>query len=329
MARRRRRARKGPGRPSGRVREGWLAVPRDWIERVKRGELTMEQFAVLVCIAAEANRDSEPSATEVYNTGERILLAKGQALVGARKFAERHGMGARGRHVVTRALRRGEGLGICELPAAKSEPPPEPPREPPREPPGAPPPTLVEYVRDKEIMFPRENSEPPPEPPRKPPREPPREPIQQRTRDKNKEQSSERGAETSSAHPRTAADGAEDVKKKKPPPQPALVNAIVAELAQVYERVRGEKYLHNRHLDRAAVRRLLEAGSSRSTIVARWPKVLSAEKPFHCDTIAELGMSRVWNHFSGSNGASSRQQFRAEPTPASAPDAMEEGYHEF
>ncbi len=188
MARRRRR-RDQEDRQRERLREGYLGVPRDWIERVRLGQLQVEQLGILVCAAADANYEAEPKLTPIYKTGEQVLLGRGQALVGARSFAERHHMGAGGRDRVKRCLARGSELGICTVGPAGGAPPPAPGGAPPGTPPdgasGAPPPTLTEFKRDSEILFPTKKAAPPPlvavAPPRTPPPAPPPAPIQQET----------------------------------------------------------------------------------------------------------------------------------------------------
>ncbi len=181
------RRRKTAAEPWPRLRDGYQAAPRDWIERVQRRQLTMEQLGILVAVASEANWGHQRKRVPIYNTGKSIFLARGQTLVGYRTFAERHHMGSGGRDRVRRALERGRVLGICELTDAGPTPPRATPPAPPRATPGtrppAPPPTLVTFNRDSEILWRTPEPAPPPDgegaPPPTPPRATPPAPIQQ------------------------------------------------------------------------------------------------------------------------------------------------------
>ncbi len=202
---------------SSRDASGFIATPRAWLEAVQRGELTVEQLGVAVLLAGEANY-REPT-TVGGQDGRLYPVDVAEALVGRRRFAERYRMGKGGRDRVTRALERGNALGMWVAKPADPAPPHEPPPAPGSAPRPAPPPTLVSFKRDAEILFLRGEAAPPPAPPCAPPPAPPPAPIQHGNLEHETSSLRSEGAPAAApAAPGSAAGGGE----APAPPPPAV-----------------------------------------------------------------------------------------------------------
>ncbi len=74
-------------------------------------------------------------------------------------------------------------------------------------------------------------------------------------------------------------------------------------LHQTFELVRGGKYRPDRG-DSRALETLLEV--KEEDALGRWQAALAAPRPFEADTIAQLVVPRIWNHFAGARRRASR-----------------------
>ena len=138
-----------------RLREGFQAIPWDWIERTRRGEITTEQLGMLVLLVAESQW--APRQLYLPEAGGIVELQRGQVITTERSAAERWRLGEGGRDRVHRAFARFDAIGACEIGPGKAAPTPTPgaaPTPTPTKRKAAPTPTLVSFCRDLEILAP-------------------------------------------------------------------------------------------------------------------------------------------------------------------------------
>ncbi|HEY3450738.1 MAG TPA: hypothetical protein VGK67_30555, partial [Myxococcales bacterium] len=97
-------------RRSRNLADGWLPVPRAWLDRVKAGDLNVEQLGILVMLAGQANY--RPGPFDFH--GRSLELDTGEALAVSRTCAEAFhlGDGDAGRDKFRRLLERAQSFGI-------------------------------------------------------------------------------------------------------------------------------------------------------------------------------------------------------------------------
>jgi hypothetical protein len=286
---------------SPRVAAGFIATPRAWAEAVQRGELTVEQLGLAVLLAGEANY-REPT-TVAGQDGRVFPVDVAEALVGRRRFAERYRMGKGGRDRVTRALERGNALGLWVAKPAEAAPPPAPGYAPPP----APPPTLVSFKKHAEILFIRGEAAPPPAPPPDPPPAPPPAPIQQG----NLLNTGTRNTEKPLPSPAAAA------RRKREPTDPRF-----APMREAWERLfaadRREPYRWQGPKDSKAIHALIAVPLA--DFEARATRGLKGQAFLRCSSVAQLNAK--WNDLAGPVAAANGAPRAGAPVPAMAASAF-------
>ncbi|ABS25290.1 hypothetical protein [Anaeromyxobacter sp. Fw109-5] len=274
---------------AGRNRAGFLAIPREWFSAVARGDITVEQLGILVLVASEGNWAA--ATTVLAKDGTRYGVGIGETLLGRRKFAARYGLGKGGRERVTRALRRGEALGIMSITAAEPAPPAAPSSTPPGAPPAAPPPTLVKFRNDAEILFPAIEPAPLFAPPPAPLPAPASTPIQEGN-----------NGTTNIPSPSPAARGTRSTTKARKEPDPRH-RALTDRLVAVFAELRGVPYGFHGGKDGRAVAELLRlSGGDPGAVEARWRRALAMGDRFPgCGSLSALA-SR-WNDLATAGAA--------------------------
>jgi hypothetical protein len=257
---------------------------------VERGDITVEQLAILVLIASEGNWAS--STTVPSKDGTRYSVATGEAVLGRRKFAKRYGLGAGGRDRVTRALQRGDVLGILSFTPAIPAPDPDAGPTPPGAPLRAPPPTLVKFKEDAEILFPALAPAPPPTPSPAPSPAPGGAPIQE---------GNQATTDTTSCPPAARRTRAPAGGRKIPDPRH---RPLRDRLEAVFLEVRGVGYAFTPGKDDKAVTDLLRlSGGDTAAVEARWRRGLALGHRYPgCGSLAAL-VSR-WNELALAGTAS-------------------------
>jgi hypothetical protein len=270
----------GSGLP-GRPRSGFLSIPREWFASVARGDITAEQLAILILVASEANWAE--TTTVAAKDGTRYRVGMGETLLGRRKFAARYGLGKGGRERVTRALRRGDVLGILSINMAEATPRSTPVPTPPGAPLSAPPPTLVKFKKDAEILFRGLEPAPQPAPPRAPPPAPGDAPIQE----------GNKGTTDNITSPPPAAPSTPGKRRAGKDPDPRH-RPLVVRLVTVFAEVRGVPYGFQGGRDAKAVAELLRMSDDAAEIETRWRRALTLGDRFPgCASLSAL-VSR-WN----------------------------------
>jgi hypothetical protein len=238
---------------------------------VDRGDLTPEQLVIAMQIASEANY-AEPTGVRC-NDGRTYPVGVGEALVGRRRFAERHGMGDGGRDRITRTLDRGVALGLWTARPAGSAPSSAPPAAPPR----APPPTLVSFKNDAEILFPVLASAPPSAPPLAPRADP----IQQEDK---------RTSDGSIPSPSARSRATTKRKRAEADPRHEL---LAARLRAAFLESRGVPYGFGGRDAKAVGALLALSGGDVDEVDARWRRALALDRFPACGSLSTLA-SR-WN----------------------------------
>jgi hypothetical protein len=287
---------------SPRVAAGFIATPRAWAEAVQRGELTVEQLGLAVLLAGEANY-REPT-TVAGQDGRVFPVDVAEALVGRRRFAERYRMGKGGRDRVTRALERGNALGLWVAKPADPAPPPTPPPAPQYAPPPAPPPTLVSFKKHAGILFLKGEAAPPPAPPLDPPPAPPPAPIQQGNLLNTGTRNTEKPLPTPAAPARRKRESGTDPR--------------FAPMREAWERIfaaeRGEPYRWQGPKDSKAIHALIAVPLA--DFEARATRGLKGQAFLRCSSVAQLNAK--WNDLAGPIAAANGPQRPGAAVPAMA-----------
>jgi hypothetical protein len=285
---------------------GWVGIPRAWFESVRRGELTVEQLGISVLLAGEGNY-REPTVVDALD-GRTYPVGFAEAIIGRRRFAERYRMGKGGRDRVTRALERGNALGLWAAGPAQAAPPPAPPPAPGCAPPPAPPPTLVSFKKDAEILFRPSEAAPPPAPPLDPPCAPPPAPIQQVNLLTTEPRNTEKLLPSPAASAR---------RKRESPTDPRF-----APMREAWERLfaadRREPYRWQGPKDSKAIHALIAVPLA--DFEARATRGLKGQAFLRCSTVAQLNAK--WNDLAGPVAAANGAPRAGAPVPAMAASAF-------